>query len=215
MAPTAPPILQSQLALAITLKDFKECASTLKAAQKDCCQWRLLSTDNLPNVSYTATPLGPHGEIAFVFPGSGNHYLGMGRQIGVQWPDILRQFDFENQHLASQHRPRWLIPQRASWRPGWEAEADNQVASDPRHMIFGQVVHGSMMVRVVDRFGIKPDAVIGYSLGESAGFFATGVWSDRDAMLARMLDSDLFTTQLAGPCLAARKAWNIAFGKAI
>ncbi|MDH3874384.1 MAG: hypothetical protein OET07_09540, partial [Desulfobacteraceae bacterium] len=46
-------------------------------------------------------------------------------------------------------------------------------------------------------------------LGESAGLFATGVWPDRGQMLNRMLDTDLFSTELAGPCNAARNAWKI------
>ncbi|MBW2670977.1 MAG: hypothetical protein JRD87_14065, partial [Deltaproteobacteria bacterium] len=59
------------------------------------------------------------------------------------------------------------------------------------------------------------DAVIGYSLGESAGLFAVGAWPDRGEMLKRMLSTDLFTTQLSGPCNAAHRAWGIPFDKDI
>jgi acyl transferase domain-containing protein len=76
-------------------------------------------------------------------------------------------------------------------------------------MIFGQVVHGGVMANLIRKFGIVPHAAIGYSLGESAALFAMGAWPDRDTMLKRMLATDLFTTQLAGPCTAARKAWEI------
>jgi 3-hydroxymyristoyl/3-hydroxydecanoyl-(acyl carrier protein) dehydratase/malonyl CoA-acyl carrier protein transacylase len=51
---------------------------------------------------------------------------------------------------------------------------------------------------------VRPSAVIGYSLGETVGYFATGAWPDRGQMLARMEQSELFRTQLAGPCRAAR-----------
>ncbi|MEA3436654.1 MAG: type I polyketide synthase, partial [Thermodesulfobacteriota bacterium] len=51
--------------------------------------------------------------------------------------------------------------------------------------------------------------VIGYSLGESAGLFAMGAWPDRGQMLKRMHQTDLFSTSLAGPCNAARKAWSL------
>ena len=33
----------------------------------------------------------------------------------------------------------------------------------------------------------------GYSLGETAAILALGIWRDRDGMLARLLESDLFT----------------------
>src|SRR5262249_29952847 len=52
-------------------------------------------------------------------------------------------------------------------------------------------------------------AVIGYSLGETAGLFALGAWTERDEMPRRMTASMLFTHDLAGPCTAARKAWRL------
>ena len=58
-------------------------------------------------------------------------------------------------------------------------------------------------------FNIRPKAIIGYSLGESAGLFASRAWKNRERMLARMLKSDLFKIELAGPCKSLRKAWNI------
>ena len=160
-------------------------------------------------VGYSPLPLGETGEVAFVFPGSGNHYVGMGRGIGVLWPEILRKMDADTFQLKTQLIPECYVPWRSSWDRGWEKKALERIVSDPLNMIFGQVVHGSMMTRLVKSFGIKPHAVIGYSLGESAGLFATGVWSDRGRMLKRMLGTDLFRTELAGPCNAARIAWKI------
>ena len=43
---------------------------------------------------------------------------------------------------------------------------------------------------------VRPDAAVGYSLGESAALFALRAWRDRDAMLERMESSTLFTTDL-------------------
>jgi PfaB family protein len=160
-------------------------------------------------VSYAPSPLGPDNAKAFVFPGSGNHYVGMGRSIGAVWPKILRAMDAETLQLKTQLLPGCYVPWRTSWAPGWETAALERIASDPLNMIFGQVVHGGVMANLVESFGIKSDAVIGYSLGESAGLFAMGAWPDRGEMLKRMLATDLFSTELAGPCNAARRAWNI------
>jgi PfaB family protein len=160
-------------------------------------------------ISYFPNPLGRSGQTAFVYPGSGNHYAGMGRGIGVCWPEILRQMDAETLRLKTQMVPECYIPWRSSWPEGWEQLAYEKIVSDPLHMIFGQVVHGGLMTRAAGLFGIHPDAVIGYSLGESAGFFATGAWPERGEMLKRMRETHLFSTELAGPCHAARKAWGI------
>ncbi|OQX26894.1 MAG: hypothetical protein BWK80_08020, partial [Desulfobacteraceae bacterium IS3] len=158
-------------------------------------------------VAYSPNPIS--GEIAFVFPGSGNHYVGMGRGIGVHFPEIFRQMDSETLELKTQAIPECYMPWRVSWADGWEKEAYQKIISDPLHAIFGQVVHGGVMANLIQSFGVKPNAVIGYSLGESAGLFALKAWPERGEMLRRMRNNDLFSTQLAGQCLSARKAWNI------
>ncbi|MFZ5565331.1 MAG: acyltransferase domain-containing protein, partial [Thermodesulfobacteriota bacterium] len=155
-------------------------------------------------------PVGSqNGQVAFVFPGSGNHYLGMGREIGVDFPTVARQLDAEARKLKERFLPECFFPWRDSWKPGWEEESRGKIGADPLNMIIGQVSHGGLMAWLARRFGLKPDAVIGYSLGESAGLFATGAWKHRSEMLDRMRASDLFKTQLAGPCNAAREVWRV------
>ncbi len=161
-------------------------------------------------VNYRLDPLGRTGELTFVFPGSGSHYLGMGRDIGVQWPEILHRMDAQTLQLKTQLVPECYVPWRASWEPGWQKTAYEKIISDPLTMIFGQVVHGSVVAELMAHFSIKPAAVIGYSLGESAGYFAMRVWPERGEMLQRMRNTNLFSTELAGPCNAARKAWDVA-----
>ena len=160
-------------------------------------------------ICYSPHPLGMTGEIAFVFPGSGNHYVGMGRGVGVLWPEILREMDAVTHQLKRQLIPHCYVPWRTSWEPGWEKAAHDTIISNPLHMIFGQVVHGGVMTKLIKSFGIHSHAAIGYSLGESAALFAMEAWPDRDNMLKRMLATDLFFNQLAGPCTAARNAWGI------
>jgi PfaB family protein len=164
---------------------------------------------SLGGIGYSPSPTGRSGKIAFVYPGSGNHYIGMGREIGLVWPEILRKMDSATPQFKSQMLPQYYIPHRVSWEPGWEQTAYNSLISDSLNMIFGQVVHGGVISELVKSFGITPVAVIGYSLGESAGLFAAGAWPDRNEMLQRMRHTNLFTTELSGPCYAARKSWNI------
>src|SRR6185295_12505931 len=47
-------------------------------------------------------------------------------------------------------------------------------------------------------FGVKPDAAIGYSLGESTALLALRAWRQRDEMLHRLSSSPLFARDLAG-----------------
>jgi PfaB family protein len=143
--------------------------------------------------SYTPKPLASTGELAFVFPGSGNHFAGMGRGLAVRWSHVLERQEREN---------GWF---RAQWADGvfWN-QGDPPVIS-PVAAMFGQVSLGAFITDLLAEFGIRPRAAIGYSLGETAALFALRAWTDRDEMLRRMRESSLFTQDLAGEYRAARQ----------
>ena len=160
-------------------------------------------------VFHARDPLGAVTRIAMVYPGSGNHYLGMGRELALRFPSVIDRMDRHTARLKSQFRPWHLMPWRTSWGSGWQSEALTKLTSDPLNMIFGQVVFGGLMTHLFDLFEIRANAIIGYSLGESAALFSHGIWRDRGEMLERMQHTDLFTSQLAGPCQALRTAWKL------
>ena len=146
---------------------------------------------------YESEPLGTQGGLAFVFPGSGNHFPGMGLDLSRHWPGLFRQLEQDNEFLKDQFGADYF------WY-GRKQEADH------RDLIGGQVAVGSAVYGILTGLGLRPQAVIGHSLGESASLFATRTWSDRDEMLRRMTASTLFTRDLAGECRAARTVWGLA-----
>lgn len=128
------------------------------------------------------------GRIAFVFPGSGNQFAGMGRELALQWPEVLRRQDQDNARLASQmHADKF-----------WNGPLTPEVLSDHRALICAQVSFGTMVADLAAHFGLRPDAAIGYSLGESTALLALRVWRQRDEMLDRLSQSSLFASDLAG-----------------
>ncbi|MBU2575407.1 MAG: type I polyketide synthase, partial [Elusimicrobia bacterium] len=147
--------------------------------------------------------------IAFVFPGSGNQYIGMGRELWTQWPEIPRRLDAENGYLRSQLAPNYFVPWRLLWDAGWQEETEREIMDDYKSMIFGSVAHGAAVSDLIRSLGVEPAYVIGYSLGETAGLFATRTWTARDEMLRRINESSLFVSDLAGPCDVARRFWNM------
>ncbi len=153
---------------------------------------------------FNADPLGKTGELAFVFPGSGSHYPGMGRDIAARWPGILRKQDADNAHLKSQYLPELF------WNTASQAEMDRF----SREILLGQVAYSTMMADVLRSFGLRPQASIGYSLGESSALFAFNVWKERDEMLRRIQTSTLYTHDLAGEFRAAAQTWNLQEGAA-
>ena len=160
-------------------------------------------TDVIPalrdRLFYSAEPLGPDARVAFVFPGSGNHYPDMGMELFSRWPEILRRQDSENLYLRKQFQPELF----------WNGAPSSEIDTNHQAVIFGQVTTGCAVSDLVRSFGVTPSAVIGYSLGESAGLLALHAWQDRDLMYTRIQESTLFTHDMAGECRAARQVWGL------
>jgi PfaB family protein len=198
------------LAISLVARNLAElaalCAQGVKlvAAEPDEAG-ALLHPSLRDRLFFSAKPLGSEGKIGFVYPGSGNHYPGMGMELSARWPEIYRRQDGENQRLRDQFQPDQF----------WNGAPAEEIDDNHLAVIFGQVATGCAVSDLVRSFGIKPDAVIGYSLGESAGLIASRAWQERDLMLSRMQASTLFTRDLAGECRAAQRAWGESAGKEI
>ena len=151
----------------------------------------LLGTPPGPGVYYRASKVV--GDVAFVFAGAGSAYAGMGQSLAVALPELA-------EGLAAQH-PAAAAAIAAPWPEGgevppllrlWSASALCQV-------------HAALSQRVL---GIRPDAVIGYSSGESNSLYATGTWTDLDAMIADTEVGRLFTDEIGGQMNAVSRVWG-------
>ncbi|MDZ4684632.1 MAG: beta-ketoacyl synthase N-terminal-like domain-containing protein, partial [Planctomycetaceae bacterium] len=191
-----------RLAAAVLASDLDELRATLDNLPQRIAE---ANTLNEPRVWFDPQPLGRDGRLAFVFPGSGNHFLGMGRELLTAWPEMLRRQDAENERLRSQYGPDLI----------WNGPSTEALGRDHKRMIFGQVALGTAVCDWLSLFGIRPHSAIGYSLGESAALFGLRAWTDRDEMLARMEQSALFGGDLTFPFDAARQAWDIPADEAV
>src|SRR5439155_22753348 len=146
-------------------------------------------------VFFAPKPLGPKAKVALVFPGSGNQFDGMGRDLSPQWPEVLRRQQAESELLRSQFAPDLF----------WDGTAAD---APHRDLMFGQVTVGSLVADLLANLGVPCDAMVGLSLGESAGLFGVRAWKTRDEMYRRMRKSSLFNSDLAPPFDAARRFWD-------
>ncbi|HZY84853.1 MAG TPA: beta-ketoacyl synthase N-terminal-like domain-containing protein, partial [Gemmataceae bacterium] len=181
----SPASLGAPLAVGLVARDRAELLEQIDFAQRSLARdaAQPLPAPATPpafrdRVFYAPEPLGRGGQVAFVFPGSGNDFPGMGRDLSAHWPELLRRQDGENDRLRGQYVPDrfWDTTRGKSTLP----------ENDTRERIFGQVSVGSLVTDLVGLFGVRAEAAVGYSLGESAMLFALRAWAGRDTMLRAM-----------------------------
>jgi polyketide-type polyunsaturated fatty acid synthase PfaA len=124
----------------------------------------------------------PAGKLAFVFPGQGSQYLNMGRDLVCTFPRAMQVLQRANQKFDHDGLLSDLIFPPANYT---EQDRRQQEAA-LRNTGIAQPAIGAVslaMLKVLQRFGVNPDATCGHSFGELTALCAAG-WIDDDALLA-------------------------------
>ncbi|MFE9673922.1 beta-ketoacyl synthase N-terminal-like domain-containing protein [Streptomyces sp. NPDC006259] len=140
-----------------------------------------------PGAAYRDAPVP--GEVAFVFTNGSAAYPGMGREVLLALPSL-------GDAVAATYGNAIGRPTAGS-------------APTVLDQIWGAAqlaaVHAELSQELL---GLKPDAAIGYSSGESAALVALGAWRDVAALYQDTWDSGLFTSELTGELRGVRRAWE-------
>ena len=144
-----------------------------------------------PGVHFREGPI--KGDLALVFAGAGSAYPGMGRELLQALPELGDAlYELSTEASAALAQP-WLGEQETpALQRLWSASALCQL-------------HGLLSQQLL---GLQPDAVIGYSSGESNALFASGTWTDMDAMIRDAAESKLFSEAIGGEMAVVSEAWN-------
>ncbi|HAH07365.1 MAG TPA: hypothetical protein DCM05_12740, partial [Elusimicrobia bacterium] len=115
---------------------------------------------------------GPlQGKVAFVFPGQGSQYVGMGRDLACLFPEMHDTL-VEADHAFGSRLTDLIYPQPA-FGEGAAAAAEAALrATTAAQPALGALSLGAL--RVLALFGVKPEAAAGHSYGELTALCAAG-----------------------------------------
>ncbi|WP_204807497.1 type I polyketide synthase [Mycobacterium riyadhense] len=114
----------------------------------------------------------PVGKTAFVFPGQGAQWLGMGEQLYAELPIFTQEFDA----VAEALDPHLRLPLR---KVLWESDDALLTSTEfAQPALFAVEV---ALAKLLQCWGINPDLMIGHSVGEIAAAHVAGVLSLPDA----------------------------------
>ncbi len=111
-------------------------------------------------------------KVAFVFPGQGGQWTGMGRRLIAVEPDFAKAIG--KLEAAMRDHVSWSLSEKLR-SANWEDEPIDVI----------QPTLFAFQVALVDlwrKWGVEPDAVIGHSMGEVAASYVCGSLNLRDAL---------------------------------
>jgi amino acid adenylation domain-containing protein len=177
-----------------------------------------------PSRVLSSSSSGSAGPVAFMFPGVGDHYVNMGREL-YQTEQVFREqvdrcCELLRPHVGADLRET-IYPAAANVQVAQAAQAPagidlhkmlrRHAASDgdaEQRLSRPSVVQPALFVieyalaRLCMSWGIRPRAVIGYSLGEYTAACLAGIFSLEDALRLVALRAQMIEAQPAGAMLA-------------
>ncbi|MGK8522857.1 beta-ketoacyl synthase N-terminal-like domain-containing protein [Nocardia asteroides] len=128
--------------------------------------------DGVPAVGVVSGHAAAGAKTVFAFPGQGAQWLGMGRALYEAYPVFADAFE----EVTTELDPSLPQPLRSViWG------SDEQLSARTDFAQAGLFAVGVGLFRLLEHWGVRPDVLVGHSVGEVAAAWAAGVLSLPDA----------------------------------
>jgi amino acid adenylation domain-containing protein len=157
-----------------------------------------------PNFQSTDVVSPETKQVAFIFPGQGTQYVNMGRELYEEEPTFRDQLD-TCANLLVPHLQRDL---RKTIYPATEQESNSPDGNLALPLYQTDMTQPALFVieyalaRLLMKWGIHPQVMIGHSIGEYVAACLAGVFSLEDALALVALRGRLMQALPAGAMLA-------------
>ncbi|WP_405719304.1 beta-ketoacyl synthase N-terminal-like domain-containing protein [Streptomyces sp. NBC_01537] len=147
-------------------------------------------------VAFRAKPLT--GEVAFVYTNGSAAYPRMGRELMLAFPAVTAE-------LEARCGP---LEDTVGWAYRGSGPAGPPAPAHVLDQIWGAALLAQFHTEITRGvLGIQPQAVLGYSSGESAALVSMRAWRDVRSLVHDISGSDVFASGVVGTLDAVRRAW--------
>ena len=171
-----------------------------------------LKTDwKTPKGSYFTSQPDKNAKTAFLYPGIGATYIGLGRDLMHLFPEIYPSVIAIADNIGASLKDELLNP-RSVVALGFKQlkQLDLELRNSLANIAECGVGYACVFTKIFEQvFNIKADFAGGYSMGEISMFAALGCWQTPGLMSARLANSDTFNHQLSCELRSVRKLWDL------
>jgi acyl transferase domain-containing protein/acyl carrier protein/NADP-dependent 3-hydroxy acid dehydrogenase YdfG len=162
---------------------------------------RQIADGKFPPGTFTGTG-AEAGKIAFLFPGQGSQYVGMGADLAMTFPEAMAVWGQAPEAAAV------AFPPHAFSREEEEAQARKLTATENAQPSVGAA--SAATLALVDRLGVRADCVGGHSFGEITALFAAGAISLETMLAIARRRGELMRDAATEPAgmLSVRSEWS-------
>ncbi|EDM67231.1 polyunsaturated fatty acid synthase PfaB, partial [Moritella sp. PE36] len=150
--------------------------------------------------------------VAFLYPGIGATYVGLGRDLFHLFPQIFQPVAALADDIGASLKDTLLNP-RSITRHSFKQlkQLDLDLRGNLANIAEAGVGFACVFTKVFEEvFAVKADFAAGYSMGEVSMYAALGCWQQPGLMSARLAQSNTFNHQLCGELRTLRQHWGMA-----
>ena len=137
---------------------------------------------------FNLQPLYDSGDLAVVYPGFGNVYEGMGRDLLIRFPGLIESIERKTSYTRTLTCSDTL----------WAEQNPDLYAMSVLEISSSTTILSMALTRLfIDQFGLRPKRVIGFSGGEINSMSALGLW-DIDEYFLEAKTNTLFQSIACG-----------------
>ncbi len=199
------------------VKTFADVANAVQSSEENRSgEWETPKGSYFNAKPVNADANGNKGNIAFIYPGIGATYLGLGRDLFHLFPQIYQPVVNLADDIAETLKDTRLNPRSINRLSVKElTQLDLELRYDLANIAECGVGFACVFTKVFEEvFAVKADLATGYSMGEVSMYAALGCWQQPGLLSARLAQSDTFNSRLCGELETLKVHWQLDEAKA-